>query len=108
VKLSAVTDNGHSIGTGILVLATTATISGTAPDIIPPDINNTLRTGSSIYYGTVSHSDGTYTLQVRGGSFQYNVYAWYTTYPGTHTAAKVSLNQSVSAGGTTTVNFTWP
>ena len=100
-----VKNNGNPIGTGVLVIASTATI-GT----IPVDISGTFRNGGTLYYGTVSHADGNFTLHVRGGA-AYNVYAWHTIMnkDGTvQTTEKYSMNNNVAAAGTITVDLAWP
>lgn len=99
-----VTDGATTINTGVLIIATTSTITSD-----PPTINDALRTGSVLYYGTVSQSDGSYDLSLRGG-YAYNVYAWYSTMSNSipQTTKKSSLNKTVTAGATTTANFTWP
>ncbi|MBI4425355.1 MAG: prepilin-type N-terminal cleavage/methylation domain-containing protein, partial [Elusimicrobia bacterium] len=58
VKTSA----GASIKTGVLLVATTGSISAG-----PPTNNSSLRSGGLIYYTASSLSDGTYDLEVRGG-----------------------------------------
>ncbi len=100
-----VTNNSAAIETGVLIIATTSTITTD-----PPDINNALIASGSLYYGTVSKSDGTYELEVRGGH-TYNVYAWYSTMGGGTTAysKKQSLGNPVTSGATAPgINFTWP
>lgn len=91
------------IKTGVLLIATTVTISSE-----PPEFNQSTLQGGSYYYSTVSLSDGTYTLEVRGGSATYNVYAWYTKLNGTTTTTtREDDTTAVAAGGTATVDFTW-
>lgn len=96
--------DGELIKTGVLIIATTSTIASN-----PPDIDYTLRSGTNLYYGTFSKSDGTYTLYVRGGN-SYNVYAWYTTMDNgvPDTDRDDNADNSISAGTSVTVNFTWP
>jgi hypothetical protein len=106
----SVTENGRSINTGVLLIASTGTISSD-----PPVIDSTLRGGAPYYYGTVSQSNGAYTLQVRGGNI-YNVYAWYTTMsaggvssttrkPAAPSSRTVTVNQGQTVTG---INFSWP
>lgn len=98
-----VKENNELIKTGVLIMATTTTISSE-----PPIINQTLRQGGVYYYATVSGSDGQYELPVRGSVASYNVYAWYTKLSGTTTTTTPKNSSStVAAGGTATVNFTW-
>jgi hypothetical protein len=98
-----VTYNNVAINSGVLIIATTATITSA-----PPDIDNTLRTNGTPYYGAVSHADGSYSLQVRGGTYNYNIYAWYATSASSGPQLKSRSNKTVNAGGATTVNLTWP
>lgn len=99
VKLGSV-----PIKTGVLIAATTGTISSD-----PPTNTSTLRSGSVLYYSVASLSDGTYNLEVRGGAGTYNVYAWFTTISpaGAVSTERKNGTASVSAGGTATLNFTW-
>jgi hypothetical protein len=71
--------SGEEISTGVLVVATTATIVGA-----PPDIDATLRSGSVLYFMASSSADGTYSVDVKAGT--YNVYGWYTTFDAAGTA----------------------
>ncbi|PKM92554.1 MAG: hypothetical protein CVU80_02745, partial [Elusimicrobia bacterium HGW-Elusimicrobia-4] len=64
---------GGNITTGVLIVATTAAMPAESPDTI----NSSFRSGTKIYYGTVSLSDGTYEIFVRKG-YAYNMRAWYT------------------------------
>ncbi len=99
--------NGAPIETGVLVIASTSTIDAAAG---PPDISDTFRGSGTLYYGTVSHSDGSYSVQVRGGN-TYNIYAWYTIMDRSgaiQTTPKYSLNNSVAAAGYKAVDLSWP
>jgi nitrate reductase alpha subunit len=96
--------NGTPINTGVLIIATTATITA-----IPPDIDDALRTSGTPYYGTVSHANGSFSLQVRGGTaYSYNIYAWYATSATRQPQMQPRTGKTVAAGGKTTVEFTWP
>ncbi len=98
VKLST----GELITTGVVVVATTGTITGD-----PPTINSTVRGGSTVYYAATSDSEGTYSVQLRGAASPgttYNVYAWYTNSSGTTT--KKSGTKAIIAGGSATLDFT--
>jgi hypothetical protein len=100
--------NNLPIKTGVLVVATTTTITGANP----PDADNTLRTGVIKYYSASSLADGTYELHLPGGAgtpTTYNVYAWYTTWNGTTpTTVKKSSTAGVTGETTTSgINFTW-
>lgn len=94
----AVTYKSSSIQTGVLVVVTTASIVD-----YPPVINNTVRTGSSMYYSGSSAADGTYSIPVPGG-YTYNVYAWY---PVSSTTTRKSDTAPVTAGASTTRDFDW-
>lgn len=95
---------GVPIKTGVLIAATTGTIASD-----PPTNGSTLRSGSVLYYAIASLSDGTYRLEVRGGTGTYNVYAWYTTLSaaGAATTTRRTGSATVAAGGSGTVDFTW-
>lgn len=90
------------VATGVLVVVTTSTIASD-----PPTVNSTLRTGTNIYYNASSSADGSYSVSVPGG-YTYNVYAWYSTV-GAASASTTRKDGSatVTAGQTTTVDFTW-
>jgi hypothetical protein len=88
---------GESITTGVLLLASTGTISNP-----PPDITSSLRSGSQVYYMISSRGDGTYSLDVRAGT--YNLYGWYSTFSGevSSTTVKSLTNIQVTPGATVT------
>ncbi|MBI4054713.1 MAG: hypothetical protein HY402_01115, partial [Elusimicrobia bacterium] len=95
------TGGSAPITIGVLVLASTATISEP-----PPAINASLRSGAVFYYAVSSFSDGTYELAVPPGS--YNLAAWYTTFSGeTPTTNRQSGTATVAAGQTQTVDLNW-
>jgi len=71
----SVTYGGDAIETGVLIVATTGTISGG-----PPDIDTALRYGFVVYYMASSDGGGNYQANVHEGT--YNIYAWYTTFVG--------------------------
>jgi len=98
----ALSASGKAIGTGVLVVASTAAISGSAP----PTSNAALRASGVRYYQKSSAADGTYSLNLPAGS--YNIYAWYTTFDGsTPSVDKKSATAVVTAAHKTTVNFAW-
>ena len=93
------------ITTGVLVYATSSTITGSP--LLPPTINAATRAGSVIYYAVSSNAQGTYTLPVRGG-YTYNVYAWYTNWNETvPNTTPQQTTAAVAAGQTVTRNFSW-
>ena len=95
-----------SISTGVLLIATTAAISAD-----PPDIDSSFRASSSIYFGTESLSDGSYSLIVpaTSGGTAYNLYGWYTTINnGATTTVKKSTTFTANSGQTVSnKNLTW-
>lgn len=94
---------GPPITTGVLIYATTTTITST-----PPTISSTTRSGPITYYASSGQADGTYRLAVRGG-FNYNIYAWHTTWTveTSSTTRKESTNVAVAAGASVTRDFYW-
>ncbi|MBI4655542.1 MAG: carboxypeptidase regulatory-like domain-containing protein [Elusimicrobia bacterium] len=98
-----VTSAGTPITTGILLYATTTTITGN-----PPAIDSALRSGSNIYYGISSDAEGNFTLPVRGG-YTYNLYGWHTTWSGEtpYTAPKSTTSITVPAGQTVNRSLSW-
>ncbi len=99
----SVIEGTELIKTGVLLIATTVTISSE-----PPEFNQDTLDSGPYYYSIVSFSDGTYTLEVRGGSASYHVYAWYTELSGTTSiTTRKDTAATVAAGETTTVDFTW-
>lgn len=76
----SVTESGSNITTGVLIIATTDAV----PADSPPSISGGVVGGaaSTIYYGVISISDGTYSINVRKGAETYNMKAWYTTVSG--------------------------
>ncbi|MFH1352491.1 MAG: carboxypeptidase regulatory-like domain-containing protein, partial [bacterium] len=96
-----VTDTGEPITTGVLIIASTGTISNPPPD---------MAVGATGNYGGISLTEGEYEIKVRV-VYTYNVYAWYTTindsWDGTETTRK---NDTADLTGdiTAQVNFAWP
>ncbi|MBI4051311.1 MAG: carboxypeptidase regulatory-like domain-containing protein, partial [Elusimicrobia bacterium] len=102
IKGSLTTGGSAPIKTGVLVIASTATISGTTP----PTMNNSLRSGGIFYYAGSSLADGSYSISLPGAT--YNVYAWYSTYiVNVATTTKKSGSATVAAGGSATIDFNW-
>lgn len=103
----SLTSAGQPIRTGVLVMASTGSI--TSP---PLDITNAVRTGAAKYYIASSYTDGTYELYVPGGSgtpVTYNVYGWFTTWSGqTPTITPRTTTANVTGGVTTSGrNLSW-
>lgn len=95
-----VKDNSLNINTGVLVAISSATI--TDP---PATINDALRTGAVLYYGSSSGADGKYSVSVPGG-YTYNISAWYRNAGGV--TVRKTATAAVAAGVTVTKDFTWP
>jgi len=95
-----VTAGGQPIPTGVLIVATTGTITG-----MLPDVDATLRSSGLVYYMATSGGTGRYTLSVRNGT--YNLYAWYTDASGNATPRSLT-GVTVNPGQTTTADeLTW-
>ena len=100
---------GATIATGVLIVATTATLSGTPPAV--PSLSTASLTGAP-YYVTSSKEDGTYSLDVRGSTNPaYRVYGYYPTLSPTG-AVTISYQTLTGVGvtaGTTTSgkDFSW-
>lgn len=102
-----VTASGAPITTGVLLVVTTATIAGA----LPPYMSTAILNGAP-YYMASSRSDGTFTLEVRTGTgvstLDYNVYGWYTTYPGgVPTPSKQNTTITVTGGVSATTGLAW-
>ncbi|MEW6557155.1 MAG: hypothetical protein AB1349_07360 [Elusimicrobiota bacterium] len=99
------TEIGGNITTGVLIVATTVAAE---PPESPSAIDSSFRSGTKIYYGTVSLSDGTYEVLVRKG-WTYNLRAWYTKTSGTSVTTKTKTGVTSTAVDDTTspvtVNF---
>jgi type II secretory pathway pseudopilin PulG len=91
-----ITKDGELVKSGVLIFASTTTIDVNSP----PEINNQVRNGETIYFAVVSHNDGTYELPVKAG--KYKIYLWYTEASRT----KIStINKTYPiGGGTYTIN----
>lgn len=103
-----VTNNGAKITTGILLVATTSTISAVPSPGYPPDFYEGMT--SLRGYSTSSNSDGRYKLAVRGG-YTYNLYGYYTTFSGvtpTTTRKSSTTATTVGIGQTETATLAWP
>lgn len=100
---------GAPIGTGVLIVVTTITLSGAPP--APPALSTATLLGPPYYVGS-SYEDGTYSVEVRQStSPAYRVYAYYTTLgpSGAVTInSQVLTNVQVLAGQTVSgKNFSW-
>jgi len=96
------------ITTGVLVMASTATLAGgsTTP---PPTLNGGLGTlCAPCYYGASSDATGEYTLYVRSSTTPYQLYGWYTATPGFPTSRQGPYSVTVStAGMIMSKNMSW-
>lgn len=101
----SVSDGGAPITTGVLIMATLATIGAT-----PPTWDESLRGGSTVYYTSHARNDGTWSLPVRVNPGAYNVYAWYSKPDGgvSVTTPKSATQVVDSSSGTFVVPFSWP
>lgn len=103
----SVKDAGANITTGVLLIASTGTITDPPPVIY----GSSAPALSTPYYATSSQADGTFWLEVRGGTYTMRAY-----YPvvSVHSGSVTFTNKTksavvVNAGQTTSsVNFTWP
>lgn len=104
-KISGVVkENSKLISTGVLIIATTDTLTLSNPE----NIDQSFRSGIKLYYGTVSKSDGTYELSVRGGR-AYNVYAWYTKVQRNSVECLTDSDATpvITQNGEEQINFDW-
>jgi hypothetical protein len=103
-----VKSGGQPIKTGVLIVVTTTTLTGSPAG--PPDLSTATLCGPP-YYLVSSLEDGTYTAEVRGSTNPaYRVYAYFPTPSGSTVALSTATatNVQVVAGQTTTgVNFSW-
>src|SRR5262249_22770123 len=78
-----VTLSGSAINTGVLVLASTTTLTGGATSP-PPSLSGANGLACRpCYYTVSSDASGTYSLDVRSSpSTAYQVYGWYSTMSG--------------------------
>lgn len=98
----SVSSNSKAISTGVLIVASTAAIPAS-----PPDINPAFLGSSSIYYTGCSRPDGSYTFDLKNGI--YFVSAWYTTFNG-NTPTVTRVDQAavvIQPRQKTTLNLTW-
>ncbi|UPT74398.1 MAG: prepilin-type N-terminal cleavage/methylation domain-containing protein [Elusimicrobiota bacterium] len=90
----AVTASGAPIATGVLIVVTTRTLSGTPP--APPNLS-TGSLSSSAYYLTSSREDGTYSVDVRQSTNPlYNIYGYY--YATNNTGSSAATSRTRTAG----------
>ena len=104
----SVSFGGQPIKTGVLIVVTTATLTGSPP--VPPSLSSATLSGSP-YYVVSSMEDGTYRVEARQATApKYNVYAYYPSPSGVYATmiSSASSNVQVLSGQTTTgVNFSW-
>jgi hypothetical protein len=100
----SVTESGSPVRSGIIVMASTTTIT------VPPALSLTTLEGAG-YYATNSYEDGTYALEVLGStSTTYKVYGYYTSFNGSTpvVSTRSVTNVSVVPGNTTSgVDLSW-
>ena len=104
----AVSSGGSPIKTGVLIVVTTSTLTGTPP--APPSLSTATLAGAP-YYIVSSMENGTYRAEVtQSTSTKYNVYAYFPSPSGASSTVvyKSVGNVSVTAGQTTSgVDFSW-
>ena len=94
-----VKDSGEAITTGVLIMASTGTIT-------VEDIDAAYRSARRVY-GTMSDAQGAYKLSVRRGS-SYQVHAWYTVLSGdTPITSEKSGTADLSSADSVVLNFNW-
>jgi len=97
--------SGQPIREGVLIIATTTTITGQ-----PVTLSSATLSGPP-YYISSSYEDGTYIVEVIGSTTtKYNVYAYYTTFSGETPIIQSKSQSNISvlpAGEVTGVNFVW-
>jgi hypothetical protein len=100
-----VTVGGQPIKSGVLMIASTATI----PIPLPALSSATL--SAAVFYGDSSLEDGTFSLDIRGStSSLYNMVGIYTVMSGTTPviSTRTASGITVTSGQTTSgVNFAW-
>jgi prepilin-type N-terminal cleavage/methylation domain-containing protein len=98
------------ITTGVLLVASTATLSGGAASMPPPQSGSDGILCDPCYYTGSSDSAGLYTLYVRSSATPYQLYGWYTTYAGntpTTTRAGPYAVTVSTTGMILSQNLTW-
>lgn len=103
----AVTAGGNKIITGVLIIASTGTITD------PPPVLNAKALPNPPLYETVSGVDGKYTLEVRASGTSYNMRAFYSvpdsnnrTFTTTSkTRTGITINKGAKASDQ---DFAWP
>jgi prepilin-type N-terminal cleavage/methylation domain-containing protein len=98
------------ITTGVLVLATTATLAGTSASPPPTMQGSDAILCDPCYYAGSSNAIGVYDLQVRSWPTPYKLYGWYTTLSGNTVSytRQGPYSVNVSTGGQVIPqNLTW-
>lgn len=96
---------GKPIKTGVLVVVTTQTLTG-SPPVLPDISSNTV----TPYYMTSSQENGSFSVDVRGNAAAYHVYAYYAVPDSTGSviySSSISTLTVVSGMTTSGVNFSW-
>lgn len=102
-----VTHGGNKIVTGVLIIASTGTITD------PPPILNAKALPNPPLYETVSGADGKYTLEVRASTTSYNMRAFYSVINSNNrtfsTTSKTKSGIIINKGSKVSdQNFAWP
>ena len=103
-----VTNGGTAITTGVLIVASTATITDPLAPVVAA-----VSASQSILYSISSQADGTYSLDVRSSTTTtYNMRAFYPAVDAVSGAvtytSKTYSSVPVGAGAITQRNFSWP
>jgi type II secretory pathway pseudopilin PulG len=87
------------IPSGVLIYASPTPLTGFP--LLPPLIDDGVRSGSLSCYMATSRSDGTYELRARGESppLTYHIYGWYTLTAGSTTTVVRQTTASLVPGG---------
>lgn len=102
----SVSENGEPIKSGVLIVVTTDTLSGTPPQL--PDLSSSTLAGAP-YYIASSNEEGEYTVEARENS-NYIVYAYYPYLNGSTFEIKWASASPVSVlpgQYTTGLDFSW-
>ncbi|OGR89576.1 MAG: hypothetical protein A3A86_08635 [Elusimicrobia bacterium RIFCSPLOWO2_01_FULL_60_11] len=109
-ELAGLVGTGSStspVTTGVLVVASPVAIDTE----YPPDVNEGIRNGGTIYYSVSSDASGRYNMPIRGGS-SYYIYGWFTNSVSVNTSSTTKKTLSgapfwIFPGETTTKDVVW-
>ncbi|OGR82698.1 MAG: hypothetical protein A2901_08295 [Elusimicrobia bacterium RIFCSPLOWO2_01_FULL_54_10] len=101
-------DTSHPITAGVLLVASPVAVDTAGP----PDVNEGIRNGTTIYYSVSSDASGRYTIPVRGNA-PYYLYGWYTSFSGVDTSSSSKRSPlgvmpfTVDPGVSVSKDITW-